>query len=222
MSIILTSDGSHSVYSEVFGVTYHSIHGAVQETQHVFINAAFKYKITEGVSELRILEIGMGTGLNAFMTFLEVEKLNIKTFYTAYEAYPISFEQAQSLNYTQVLNTTPQQSDIFNKIHTSTWHEQHPLSHFFHFTKIIDKFENINIHNVFDIIYFDAFAPQAQPTLWEKPLMEKMYNALKNKGILTTYCAQGQFRRTLKEVGFKVEKLQGPPHKREMTRSIKL
>jgi tRNA U34 5-methylaminomethyl-2-thiouridine-forming methyltransferase MnmC len=222
MAIFTTSDGSHSINSELFGVPYHSIHGAIQESKHVFINTAFQFKITEGVSELHILEIGMGTGLNAFMTFLESEKLSIKTFYTAYEAYPISHEQVQTLNYPQVLNVTPQQSDKFSKIHISTWHEQHPLSYNFYFTKILDKFENIDIHNVFDIIYFDAFAPQAQPTLWEKPLMEKMYNALKIGGILTTYCAQGQFKRTLKEVGFKVEKLPGPPNKREMTRAIKL
>jgi tRNA U34 5-methylaminomethyl-2-thiouridine-forming methyltransferase MnmC len=220
MALFITEDGSHSVLSEAFGITYHSTHGAIQETQHVFIDAGLKYAVGQGLTELAILEIGFGTGLNAFMTFLEAQRLGVKIDYSTFEVYPLSMEQVFQLNYVEKLGAH-HVKDSFETLHTGQWGETIPLSNTFNFTKMLADFDQIQHENSFDIIYFDAFAPQAQPHLWETEMMQKMYNALKNKGILTTYCAKGEVKRTLKSVGFTIEKLAGPPGKREMTRAIK-
>lgn len=217
--IILTSDGSHSILSEQFGVTYHSIHGAIQETQHVFIDAGLDHKLQEQEDNISILEIGWGTGLNSYMTFLEAEKRNIKIDYTTIEAYPISIEQAQGLNYPESLE---QENDtLFLLQHQLEWEQKHPISKNIQFTKHQMLFQKIDFKNKFDIIYFDAFAPTAQAELWEPEFLQQMYDSLKDKGILVTYCAKGSFKRALKAVGFKVESIPGPPRKREMTRGIK-
>lgn len=234
MTLFITDDGSHSVLSDAFGVSYHSKHGAIQETQHVFIEAGLKYAVEKGLKDISILEIGFGTGLNAFMTFLEAERLGIKIDYTTVEAYPLSMSSIFQLNYVEKLEAEAHRS-AFETMHTAAWFEKHPLSVGVpfhrnpfgsdsinaHFTKILTDFEHINFKNTFDIIYFDAFAPEAQPELWETEMMQKMYDALKINGILTTYCAKGVVKRVMKSVGFTIEKLAGPPGKREMTRAHK-
>jgi tRNA U34 5-methylaminomethyl-2-thiouridine-forming methyltransferase MnmC len=220
MALFITEDGSHSVLSETFGIAYHSTHGAIQETQHVFIDAGLKYTVEQGLTEIAILEIGFGTGLNAFMTFLEAQRLGVKINYTTFEAYPLSMEQVFQLNYVEKLEI-PNFKNVFESLHTSSWADMTPLSNTFNFTKILADFDQIQFKNSFDIIYFDAFAPQAQPHLWETEMMQKMYSALKNNGILTTYCAKGEVKRVMKSVGFTIEKLAGPPGKREMTRAFK-
>lgn len=217
-TIIQTEDGSNSIQSAKFEATYHSIHGAIQETQTVFIDAALKYK-TPTQKELSILEIGLGTGLNAFMTYLEAKKSNLHIQYTGIEAYPITLEVAQQLNYAELLEVTEENAQ-FLKLHTSP-NESINLSPNFQFYKQIGRFEDLQAQEVFDIIYYDAFAPSVQPELWEIELLEKMYRALKPNGILTTYCAKGVFKRNLKQVGFKVEGIPGPIGKREMTRALK-
>lgn len=217
-TIIQTEDGSNSIQSAKFEATYHSIHGAIQETQTVFIDAALKYK-TPTQKELSILEIGLGTGLNAFMTYLEAKKSNLHIQYTGIEAYPITLEVAQQLNYAELLEVTKENAQ-FLKLHTSP-NESINLSPNFQFYKQIGRFEDLQAQEVFDIIYYDAFAPSVQPELWEIELLEKMYRALKPNGILTTYCAKGVFKRNLKQVGFKVEGIPGPIGKREMTRALK-
>lgn len=218
--IISTQDGSHSIFSEQFGVAYHSKYGAVQETEHVFIKGALQDKI-KTQQEISILDIGFGTGLNALMTYLSASKQVAKIQYAAIEAYPLSLEQALQLNYAEVLNLSETQQQFFQRMHETAWNEAIVLSESFTFTKYLQRFEDINFKSQFDIIYFDAFAPNAQPELWEADLLSKMYVALKDKGILTTYCAKGVFKRTLKKVGFTVEALPGPPGKREMTRGHK-
>lgn len=218
--IISTQDGSHSVFSEQFGVAYHSKYGAVQETEHVFIKGALLDKI-KTQQEVAILDIGFGTGLNALMTYLSASKQTTKIQYTAIEAYPLSLEQALQLNYAEVLNLSEVEQQFFQQMHQTAWNKPIALSEDFTFTKCLQRFEEIDFKNQFDIIYFDAFAPNAQPELWEADLLNKMYQALKHKGILTTYCAKGVFKRTLKKVGFTVEALPGPPGKREMTRGHK-
>ena len=222
MTLFLTEDGSHSVYSEQLGVSYHSKHGAIQETQHVFIKAGLDYILQQSPLEINILEIGFGTGLNAFMTFLESESQPIHTTinYFTVEAYPLSMEQVIQLNYVEQLDAR-RYEDIFLKIHSSEWSEVHPLSKKFNFQKLLINFEDIDFHDYMDLIYFDAFAPDVQPQLWEQDLMTKMFNALRSQGVLTTYCAKGVVKRTLKSVGFIIESLPGPPGKREMTRAIK-
>ena len=222
MTLFLTEDGSHSVFSEQLGVSYHSKHGAIQETQHVFINAGLEYILQKSPSEINILEIGFGTGLNAFMTFLKSERQPIPATinYFAIEAYPLSMEQVFELNYVEKMDAAPYE-DIFIKMHSSEWSEVHPLSKRFNFQKLLMNFEDIDFQNIMDLIYFDAFAPDIQPQLWEENLMKKMFNSLRLNGVLTTYCAKGVVKRTLKSVGFFIQPLPGPPGKREMTRAIR-
>jgi len=215
----LTDDGSHSLLSSSFGVSYHSRHGAVQETQHVFIEAALLQKLPHA-SQLNILGIGFGTGLNAFMTYLESRSYACKIRYHAVEAFPITIAEACQLNYPEMLNVITD-ADTFFQMHEQPWNEDFQLSDHFTLQKQLRRFDEIEAENFYDLIYFDAFAPSAQPELWEEPLLNKMYKALAPKGILTTYCAKGVVKRQLKAIGFKVEAIPGPPGKREMTRAIK-
>ena len=207
IEIIETSDGSHSLLSEQFGVTYHSKHGAVQESQHVFIEAGLYAKALEN-KELSILEIGFGSGLNVFMTYLEAQKMGLTIEMETYEIYPIGIKKAVGLNFPKVLNAE-NETAIFEKMHTSEWGKNIELSSFFTFQKWQKGFLSIEANQKFDVIYFDAFAPNAQPELWEADLMQKMYNALKKGGVLTTYCAKGAVKRTLKSVGFENHVLNG-------------
>ncbi len=218
--IFETQDGSHSIFSDEYQVSYHSKYGAIQESEHVFINAGLRLKAIEQ-SDISILEIGMGTALNVYMTYLEAKKRALKVNYTTIEAFPISIEQAKKLNYPTELNSS-ETSELFIEIHESNWNEPLTLEEDFELVKIQDKFENLTYQNQFDIIYFDAFAPSFQPELWTIEILERMFNALKKNGILVTYCAQGQFKRNLKAVGFTVEGIPGPPGKREMTRANKI
>ncbi len=217
--IYITADGSHSIQSAEFEVSYHSKYGAIQEAYHVFINAALRFKAVIQ-KDISILEVGFGTGLNAFVTLLEALKRNINISYTGLEAFPISIEHATSLNYPKLLDQTQEQ--LFLEMHRSAWNTPITLHEQFLFEKQLVKIESIDFREQFDIIYFDAFAPGAQPELWTAEVMEKMYQALKENGILTTYCAKGSVKRTLKKVGFTIEALPGPPGKREMTRALKI
>lgn len=219
MPVFLTDDGSHSFLSEQFGVTYHSTHGAIQETQHIFIDAGLKNVLSHNLDEIVILELGFGTGLNALMTWIESERLQQKIHYITYEMYPLSIEDAEALNYqTQLQFSSP----IFKKMHQCTWNEYHHLSPYFSFEKRLASIENIDIQSGIHLIYFDAFAPEIQPQLWAQPMIQKMYDALLPNGVMTTYCAKGKVKRTMKEVGFKIEPLPGPPFKREITRAVKV
>ncbi len=215
-----TQDGSHSLFSEKYGVSYHSKYGAIQETQHVFINAALRFKALLQ-SDIAILDIGFGTGLNALMSMQEAVRRNLRLNYTAIEAFPISLEQAENLNYLSLLNATTYR-EAFLTLHGDNWDERLYINDNFSFKKHPIPFEGIDFQEEFDIVYFDAFAPNAQPELWEAPVLSKMYKALKKDGVFVTYCAKGAVKRTLKSLGFEVEKLKGPPGKREMTRGIKV
>lgn len=217
--IFETQDGSHSIMSEEYGVSYHSRYGAVQESRHVFIEAGLHYKSLTN-KDISILEFGFGSGLNALLTLLEAAKHKLNIQYTALEAYPISLEEAQTLNYPTLLNAE-HAAPLFLQMHTCQWGDTIQVSPGFEFKKELRQFENIDYKDQFDLIYFDAFAPNAQPELWEKPVLEKAYNALKTNGIFVTYCAKGSVKRTLKELGFTLEAIPGPPGKREMTRCIK-
>lgn len=215
--LIITEDGSHSLFSQKHGVSYHSKFGAIQETQHVFINAGLQFKIP--TASLSILGIGFGTGLNAFMTFLESKKHDIDINYVGIEAYPLSLETINEFNFSEILK---EEESVFQNIHELDWEVSHALSNQFHLTKMKMMIEDIDFQDQFDIIYFDAFGPGSQPELWEVPILQKMYDALKINGVLTTYCAKGSVKRGLKKVGFTIEALPGPPGKREMTRAIKM
>jgi tRNA U34 5-methylaminomethyl-2-thiouridine-forming methyltransferase MnmC len=221
MALFITEDGSHSVFSELFGVAYHSTHGAIQETKHIFIEAALNYYIkNKSIEKIKILDIGFGTGLNVYMTFLESLKLACKIDLTTIEAYPLSISIVEQLNFPRLLQV-PQYEPLFKLLHTSNWEEKHELTHNFIFQKRLLDFKDIVYINTFDVIYYDAFSPNSQPELWESDTLQCFFDALVEGGILTTYCAKGSFKRALKQVGFRIENIPGPKGKREMTRAIK-
>ena len=219
LKIVATNDGSTSVFSEKFNQQYHSLHGAIQESMHVFINAGLQFKI-KSLNEISILEIGFGTGLNALLTLKEATKSNTKINFTTIEKYPLDNDIIERLNYGSIISMD-NSSAKFKQLHACEWNCLTLISNEFYFKKLKLDFENIDFINEFDIIYFDAFAPNAQPELWTISMFEKMYNALKTNGILVTYCAKGDVKRNLKATGFQIESLPGPVGKREMTRAIK-
>jgi tRNA U34 5-methylaminomethyl-2-thiouridine-forming methyltransferase MnmC len=219
MYLIETDDGSHSIHSVKYGVNYHSTHGAIAESQHIFINAGLRYKAAVQ-TDISILETGFGTGLNAFMTLLEAEKRNLQISYLGVEIFPLEKSQFQLLNYPEKLNV-PERKNDFLSLHTCLWEKKISMSENFLFEKRKTPIEFVAFENTFDIVYFDAFAPQEQPELWGENVINRMYRALKTDGVLLTYCAQGEFKRTLKKAGFQVERLSGPVGKREITRATK-
>jgi tRNA U34 5-methylaminomethyl-2-thiouridine-forming methyltransferase MnmC len=220
MRLIVTQDGSHSLLSEEFGVSYHSRFGAITESTHVFIDAGLRYKAALQ-RQLRLLEVGFGTGLNAFLTLLEAERRNLTIHYTALETRPIPIAEAKALNYVESIGAITHKKN-FLELHLTDWDKPLPVSEYFEFEKQLRPVEQLAPEPRFDLIYYDAFAPNAQPELWSETLMARMYEALLPEGVLVTYCAQGAFKRNLKNAGFVVEALQGPPGKREMTRALKL
>lgn len=219
MSLIITQDGSHSIFSERYGVTYHSKFGAVTESAHVFVAAGLRYKAVVQ-REISVLETGFGSGLNAFMTWLEAEKRNLKISYLGLETFPLTVAEADLLDYPAALGQ-PERKGDFIALHQCEWEIKHSFSEQYVFEKKQSRIETFVQPEAFDLIYFDAFAPQAQPELWTEEVFAHMFESLKPEGVLVTYCAQGHFKRTLKRVGFTVERLQGPPGKREMTRALK-
>lgn len=199
---------------------YHSIHGALQESLHVFIQAGFSQFISKK-KELRILEIGFGTGLNAILTLKEAEVNNLKTEYHSIEKYPVTLEEMESLNYQELLEDESLKS-YFPDLHKCPWNELVSVNSHFSIKKLQDDLKSILLeHNYFDLIYFDAFAPSAQADLWSIDIFKKMFNCLKPEGILVTYCVKGVVRRNMIAAGFEVEKIPGPPGKREMARAQK-
>ena len=217
--IIITGDGSHSISVPELNVAYHSIHGAITESQHVFIKAGLiDSEIFEYIGVHQVLEVGFGTGLNALLTLTEADKHKNRLYYTAIELYPLNEEMISQLNYCEQLNL-PQYRSHFKRMHETGWEEMYEISEFFRLTKTKCNVIDFTTDDLFDIIYFDAFAPAAQPELWTKEIFEKMYSLLKPGGILVTYCSKGDVRRAMQAAGFEVEKLQGPPRKREMLRA---
>ncbi len=215
-----TQDGSMTLHSNTFGVTYHSAFGAVEESLHVFLCAGFHRMILNGIHQLDILEIGFGTGLNALLTLIETTKnINLSVNYTAVEAYPVEKDVLSQLNYADYLKMPQLQAD-FEKMHDAKDGETVSIDNF-HFKRVNKKFEELDDVDSYNIIYYDAFAPTTQPELWELPMMSNMYASLKDQGVLVTYCAKGSFKRALKASGFSLEALPGPGKKREMTRAWK-
>jgi tRNA U34 5-methylaminomethyl-2-thiouridine-forming methyltransferase MnmC len=215
--IIQTLDGSTTIQITDWDECYHSRFGAVQEAKHVFIKnglSLFENK------EISILEIGFGTGLNAFVTYLESQKWKLAINYVGVEGYPVSSEEVVSMNYVSELNAESERK-IFEKMHNCNWEEKIVLRDDFVLTKRNQFFADIVDIEIFDLIYFDAFGYNVQPELWSTAIFKKMYNSLKTNGVLVTYAARGVVKRSMIEVGFKVEKLAGPPGKREMFRAVK-
>lgn len=214
----LTADGSHTIQIEDLQVTYHSKHGAIQESKHVFIDAGITYlHQMNNLSEVRILEMGFGTGLNALLTAIFSDQMDLRVNYHSIEAFPLATDEVSLLNYGSLL----QQEAIFSLLHTAHWNTATTIHPKFELYKHHSKLDIFISAENFNLIYYDAFAPTAQPELWTVEVFEKLYRLLAPEGILVTYCSKGAVRRTMEAAGFRVTKLQGPPGKREMVRAFR-
>jgi len=218
--LILTGDGSHTISMPELNVTYHSIHGAIQESKHVFIEAGLKSLTLAEAAKLNIFEVGFGTGLNALLTIIEAEKLQKEIHYDTVEPFPLGSSETRSLNYCKQLGREELQP-IFEQLHSCEWEKKVNITENFGFNKSRTNLLNLETSETFELIYFDAFAPNTQPELWTNEIFEKMFAMLEPGGILVTYCSKGDVRRAMQAAGFIVEKLPGPRGKREMTRALR-
>ena len=217
MKLEQTADGSYTLYVPELDEHYHSVKGALTESQHIFINMGLKHS---SVSSPRILEIGLGTGLNCFLTLLNAEEDKRHIHYTSIERFPLGMDVIQKLDYPSIIGRG--HNADYLAIHQAPWEEDTKLSPWFTLHKVEGDFTNYTFEKGYDIIYFDAFAPEKQPEMWEQSLFNSLYQILNEGGILTTYCAKGIVRRMLQSAGFIVERLAGPPGgKREILRATK-
>jgi tRNA U34 5-methylaminomethyl-2-thiouridine-forming methyltransferase MnmC len=213
MKIVRTHDGSNTLIHKSINEHYHSIHGAEQEGRHVFIQNGLE--LVSNKSEIKVFEMGFGTGLNALLAHEFATKHQIKMTYYSIEAYPLSVDEASQLDYDNLIKD----ASVFKKLHEAAWNEHVAVSAQFSLHKIEGFLEKTSLALLepIDVIFYDAFAPSAQAFLWEPDILQKMYDLLAPEGLLSTYCAKGQFKRNLKAVGFEVKAAPGPPGKREMT-----
>ncbi len=222
--IQLTEDGSNTIAIPAMKVTYHSKHGAVQESMHVFIQSGLKYFSNNNNASsdetIQIFEQGLGTGLNALLSLNEAIQTDQKIVYHTIEPYPITMEEAVQLNYGDKINKDLK--EYFYQIHTSEWDKEVVIHPLFSFKKINITQEQFETSRQFHVIYFDAFDPEAQPELWTEIIFKKMYDLLYPGGILVTYSSKGIVQRAMKAAGFTIQKLKGPPGKREIIRAIKI
>jgi tRNA U34 5-methylaminomethyl-2-thiouridine-forming methyltransferase MnmC len=218
MQLIITSDGSHTLYLPEMDEQYHSVNGAITESEYVYINMGFNYFPGKNP---KVFEVGFGTGLNCLLTALQAEKSKRPTNYISIEKYPLEKYIIEELNYGNLISL--EAKDIFNKIHNCKWNEFVPVSEYFNLYKIkgdlididLNPFENCNV------VYFDAFAPDKQPEIWTPEIFRKVYNIISPGGLLVTYSAKGEVRRQMAACGLEMERLPGPPGKNEMLRAIK-
>jgi tRNA U34 5-methylaminomethyl-2-thiouridine-forming methyltransferase MnmC len=215
IQLITTADGSHSLLNTVLHETYHSQHGALQESKHVFIREGLDYFFqTTGKRDVKIFEVGFGTALNAWLALKRSKELNCKIYYSSIESFPLQPEIWRVLNYAE----EGERKD-FEILHTSPWDSDTRISDEFILHKINDTLQHTILNSVYDIVFFDAFAPNKQPEMWELPILSKVTASLADGGVFVTYCAKGQVKRDLKSLGLQVESLAGPPGKKEMIRA---
>ena len=216
--IVITGDGSTTIRIPDWNENYHSSHGAIQEAKHVFVTHGLD--VFQNQDEISILEIGFGTGLNAFITFLETltkDKVN----YVGVEAYPISAAEVAQMNYVSELKAAPYATN-FEKMHASDWEHEIAITTQFNLTKRKQFFQDINDKNQYHLIYFDAFGYPLQPELWSEAIFVKMYEALLPGGVLVTYACRSVIKNAMLAAGFSIEKIPGAPGKREMLRATKV
>lgn len=220
LKIVKTADGSHSLYVESLDEHYHSHHGSIQEALHVFIEAGLNYN--KNNNDCAILEVGFGTGLNAFLAARYAKQEHKKIHYTGVELFPIAKEITSQLNYLDKFKEEEDLTALFEAIHDVKWEEVSSITNQFDLIKYKGKIQDVELlDHTFDFVFYDAFGPRAQKEMWDISIFEKLYQSLKKGGVLVTYCAMGQLKRDLKSVGFEVQSIPGPPGKREMTRAIK-
>lgn len=220
-NIQLTEDGSHTISIPAKNITYHSSHGALQESMHVFIDCGLRYFMSQSSANpdnLHVFEMGLGTGLNALLTWSEAFFRKQKIVYHAVELYPLTEAEIQSLNYNDLISNKNVQ---LSAIHHVPWNELIVLDNYFSFIKIKEDIQQFTTSEKFNIIYFDAFDPNAQPELWTEHIFKKMFSILHSNSFLVTYCSKGTVQSAMKAAGFKIEKLKGPPGKREIIRATK-
>jgi tRNA U34 5-methylaminomethyl-2-thiouridine-forming methyltransferase MnmC len=220
ISIITTTDGSHSLLNASLNETYHSVHGAMQESRHVFIKNGLDFFFERSsANPVMIFEMGFGTGLNALLTAQRAQVSGRRIHYSSLETFPLGQAIWSQLNY----GDSPAEKDLFRKIHEARWAQEESVNPFFTLLKIETSLQQALLVPVsFDIVYYDAFAPSKQPELWDSGLLKKVTDALRPGGVFVTYCAKGQLKRDLKNLGLIVETLAGPPGKKEMVRALKI
>lgn len=212
----LTEDGSHTIFVPELGEHYHSIHGAVTESEWIFLDAAFQCSTKQRV---RVLEFGMGTGLNVLLTYIRATRQNREVYYHTIEKYPVTKTEVEMLNLTDLTGCAD--PHVFQKIHSIPWDTYSSLSPAFTLFKEQADFRYASPVGMFDVIYFDAFAPEVQPALWSSAMFKKIYELAAQDAVLTTYSVKGSVKRNLISAGFRIEKLPGPPGKREFLRALK-
>jgi len=214
--IKITTDGSKTLFVPELNEHYHSTFGAVQESMHVFINAGLK-QINK--TEIRIFEMGFGTGLNVLLTYLYSKEFQIE--YHSMELFPVDVELAMGMGFEDFLQLSPKDIEKFRLMHTCTWNIGSEITPGFNLKKINASFKESKIENGYDLIYYDAFAPSVQPELWTYELFDKLYQSMNSDAVLVTYCAKGDVRRAMQLCGFIVERIPGPPGKLHMLRAVK-
>ncbi len=215
--LIITEDGSHSFYIEELGEQYHSVHGAVQESLHIYINAGLA-NIRK--SDISIFEMGFGTGLNALLSFDYAKRNNKIIHYSAVEKYPLTKNEYCVLNYSDFIDSDYRH--VLNEMHNSEWGTENKIGDNFTLIKYAEDIKNLVIPDNLDICYFDAFNPVIQPELWSKDIFSKIYERLNRGGILCTYSAKGIVKENLRSVGFKVNRMKGPEGKKHILQAIKV
>lgn len=218
--LVITKDGSHSIYLPEMDEHYHSIHGSMIESEHIFIRSGLIEKSLV-MKSISILEIGMGTGLNVLKTALTAKAGNLKINYHGVEAFPLTWDEVKKLNYVDLLESVDAKV-VFEKLHQSEWNNYFELSPEIKMKKSDQSWQKISDLGQYDLVYFDAFAPEKQSDMWTEAVFQKVNDCMNEDGILVSYCVKGEVRRLLKKVGFRVEKLKGPEGgKREILRAWK-
>ena len=215
--IVTTTDGSHTIYVPELDEHYHSVHGAFQESEFIFMKNGYD---TCNNDPVNILEIGFGTGLNALLTAYRSLAGKRKVFYTTLDKYPLDKEITEKLNHH--IFAGPSGKELFDKIHEAEWGKMICISPAFSLLKIRCDLTKDAIGGSYDLVYFDAFGPDKQPEMWSGNILKKISDVIKPNGIFVTYSCKGEVKRNLREYGFKVTLVQGPPGKRHITRAIKI
>jgi len=215
---VITEDGSHTIYLPEMDEHYHSTHGAIQESLHIYINQGL---LQVAKQEISILEIGFGTGLNAYLTYAYAENKKLKINYFSIEKFPLGETDYLKLNYPQ--NIFPEYSAVFEKMHRSEWNKIVEISPEFSLQKVHADLLSFEFNQLpqFELVYYDAFAPGKQPEMWTDEIIQKVSSSVKKDGILVTYCAKGSVRRAFSAAGFQMERIPGPIGKKEILRGKK-
>lgn len=227
ITILQTRDNSHTLYVPELDETYHSRNGAIEEAMHVYIGKGLHDRAAAlrpdpaqpDQPEVSVLEVGFGTGLNAWLTAMECPELSIRCSYHSLEAFPLPASLTSQLNYTN--NASADDKMLFDELHKAAWNQPAALTPLFSLHKHHTTLQLYTPQTQFDVIYFDAFAPEKQPELWTEELFRKLYNCLKPGGMIVTYSCKGIIRRLWQDIGFITERLPGPPFKRHMLRGTK-